>query len=225
MEEKNELTDIMLDKSGGRSSGAKKTALMVAALAVVLILAIVVMNIISGSKNENLPQPILPPEPDLYERMEVENDPLFEPVDMETKDTLGDEQFDEITKKLKAQSLEDVEPRMPSLAEPEPAIVAPQPRVESKPEVAKSKPVASGQKAGSGFYIQVGSFQKYKPNNKFLTNINKKGYTYYFHRVTINGAALNKVLVGPYQSRTDAKNNLAKVRSDLEKNAYILKIN
>jgi DedD protein len=74
-----------------------------------------------------------------------------------------------------------------------------------------------------GFYIQVGAFSK-KPSDKFLNNLEKKGYNYTIYTVNIKGKNYNKVLVGPYPTKGVANNSLSRVQKDSRnKNAYILK--
>lgn len=74
-----------------------------------------------------------------------------------------------------------------------------------------------------GYYIQVGSFSK-KPTDRYLNNIEKKGYRYTVHRMNIKGKYYNKVLIGPYPTRNIAKKSLSNVRNAFNvPGAYILK--
>ena len=85
------------------------------------------------------------------------------------------------------------------------------------------KPATKTSSTGS-LYIQVGSFAKYEPNKKFLDSITRLGYKYKFYIVTQNNKALNKVLVGPIYSESEAREALKTVRSSIEAGAFLIKI-
>ncbi len=73
-----------------------------------------------------------------------------------------------------------------------------------------------------GFFIQVGAFSK-EPSNNFLNKIKSKGYSYKIFKDNVNGITYNKVLVGPFNSRTEAESNATGVKKALELNsAFIL---
>jgi len=75
----------------------------------------------------------------------------------------------------------------------------------------------------SGYFIQIGAFTK-EPNKSLLKTITTKGYSYKVHPVMIKDRLYNKVLIGPYDSRTDAVKKLTDVKTDFKNpNAYILK--
>ena len=79
MEEKNELNDIILNKSGSGSS-TKKLLLAIAALTLILIIVLVIMNSLKSESDERAPQAAVPPTPS--SPTEVIDDPLFEPVEV-----------------------------------------------------------------------------------------------------------------------------------------------
>ena len=70
------------------------------------------------------------------------------------------------------------------------------------------------------YYIQVGSFSQ-TPSKRFLTTINKHGFSYKITAPTDNGT--KKLLIGPYPSRTDADNALVRVKDRINKGAFIIK--
>ena len=78
----------------------------------------------------------------------------------------------------------------------------------AKPVVKKTiaKPAKSSSITTSpkGTFVQVGAFSK-MPNNKYLSDITKKGFKYKVYKVTINNKLFHKVLIGPYNSRGQAK--------------------
>lgn len=79
MEEKNELNDIILSKSGSNSN-SKKLLLAIAALTLILIIVLVIMNSLKAQSNEQPPVAAVPPAPS--SPTEIIDDPLFEPVEV-----------------------------------------------------------------------------------------------------------------------------------------------
>lgn len=79
MEEKNELNDIILSKSGSNSN-SKKLLLAIAALTLILIIVLVIMNSLKTQSEEKPPVAVVPPAPS--SPTEIVNDPLFEPVEV-----------------------------------------------------------------------------------------------------------------------------------------------
>jgi len=73
------------------------------------------------------------------------------------------------------------------------------------------------------FYVQVGSFVG-KPKSALLYNIARKGYRYKIIKFPKNGKMINKLLIGPYVKRQDAAEVLAKVRTHIQKDAFIAEI-
>ena len=73
--------------------------------------------------------------------------------------------------------------------------------------------------SGKNYYVQVGSFSKYKPNKKFLSSIEDRGYTYRFFKVN----SLTKVLVGPFTSEQEARGALRNIRTNIEAGAFLTK--
>lgn len=106
--------------------------------------------------------------------------------------------------------------------------VTPTTEIHKKIERTKTvtKPVKKDATPTTGdVYIQVGAFSKYKPDNSFLSKITSAGYDYTFYRVVKNGSINNKVLVGPFLNKADARKNLTKVRKAVETGAFIYTIN
>ena len=214
MEEKNELNDIILNK-GGSTNNNKKIVLAVATLGVILIIVVMLMNSLTSSGTDNLPQAVLPPEPKVQTTPEIVDEPLFEEVEVIEEETSDNSNLDQIAQKLKQESFEEV-------VEVEEPIVAVKPKVVSKPQ-AKKKPVVKTTSTKS-YYVQVGSFSKYAPNKKFLKSITDKGFSYKYHKVTKNSKTLNKVLVGPFTKEQEARNALRVIRSSIESGAFLTKM-
>ena len=66
----------------------------------------------------------------------------------------------------------------------------------------------------------MGSFSKYEPNKKFLHSITNVGYHYTYHKVK----SINKVLVGPFNSRQEATAARRTLRAKVEPGAFLVKL-
>jgi DedD protein len=241
MEEKNELNDIILNKNSS-SLGNKKIVLAVATLGIILIIVVMLMNSLASSGTENLPQAILPPEPQ-KEAKAVTDEPLFEDVNVIQETNQDNNSLDAIAQKLKEESVKDSAnvQHKESVAATAPVVVEPKKIETAKIETAKpaTKKIATAKEAtkeplsepktiatatASGHYIQIGSFSKIEPNKKLLDSITNLGYKYKFHEVTINSKVVNKVLVGPFNSEDEARKALKNVKASVEAGAFLTKI-
>ena len=125
MEEKNELNDIILNKSGSGSS-TKKLLLAIAALTLILIIVLVIMNSLKSQSDEQAPQAAVVPEPS--SPTEVIDDPLFEPVEViqEGSNPNGSQDLGEIAQKIKQESFQNTpvaETAVPASAPVQQAII------------------------------------------------------------------------------------------------------
>lgn len=223
MEEKNELNDIILNK-GTSANSNKKIILAVATLGIILIIVVMLMNSLSSSGTDNLPQAALPPQPQTQTvAQNNDEEPLFEDVEVEqdTPQPKSDAELTQIAQKLKKQSnVEEVaNPVTPPKATPKKVVKTAVAKKESPKKaikkVAKKTVVTHGK-----YYIQVGSFSKYKPNKKFLHSITNLGYHYSYHKVK----SINKVLVGPFNSRQEATAAKRTLRAKVEPGAFLVKL-
>ena len=233
MEEKNELNDIILNRNNG-NNGMKKVMLAVASLAILLIIVVVIMSSLNSEGTSNLPQPIEPPNPSMI-GSPIDEDPLFEPVDI-TDTSPGEEDLNDVAKKIKAQSQAAQESELiagpDEIIEEEPTEVVVPAKYEkpiAKPVKKATKPVAtkkvSAKPAISGnYYIQVGSFGRYAPDAKFLKKITDNGYAYKLHEVVINGKKMTKLLVGPFTTDKAARAELKNVRAKIEPGSFLSRI-
>jgi len=243
MEEKTELNDIILNQ-GNSGSSSKKILLAIASLAIILIIVVVIMNSMQSQNIQNLPQPILPKEPKSVATQVqdvIEEDPLFEPIEVINEPTSSDN-LEKIAQKLKEDSLKEEivqeevviqETKVQPVVTPKPK-PKPKPKAQPKPVVKRpvvAKPTKTPKKPSyingvskGKHYIQVGSFAQYKPNKSFLNKITSGGNSYTFHEVMINGKRLNKVLIGPFDSKAQAKKALPKIRKNIIKGAFIVKV-
>jgi len=216
MEEKNELNDIILNK-GNSTSSNKKIILAVATLGIILVVVVMLMNSLSSTGTDNLPKAALPPKPEKSKVIKPSQEPLFEDVAVIEEKTNDDDNLEKIAKKLKQESVQE---EVAIVAKPKKAIVkkvikTPTKSVKKSYLKAKTKAVIAG-----NYYIQVGSFSKYAPNKKFLKSITDLHYHYKYHKVK----KLNKVLVGPFKTRQDAKDARRIIRAKIEPGAFLVKL-
>ena len=229
MQESNELNDIILNK-GGSTNNNKKIILAVATLGVILIIVVMLMNSLTSTGTDNLPQTPIPPEPKAQATQEMKDEPLFEEVEVMQEESEAPDNLDAIAKKLKEES-QEIEAQAIEVVE-DPVIVETKPKVVAKKAVVKPKPApkpAAKVTAPSGafsnyYYIQVGSFSKFAPNKKFLESITNLGYKYKFHKITKNDKSINKVLVGPFDSTIKAKDARRVLRAKVEPGAFLIKL-
>ena len=231
MEEKNGLNDIILQKNNPTNNN-KKIILAVATLGIILIIVVVLMNSFTSNGTNNLPQqPILPeplsaPEKEKSSYSEYD-EPLFEDVEVIEDEENYNQNLSQIAQKLKEESLQEEvieieEPVQRVVHKPKPK---PKPVVKPKPKKVIKKDVVHKKTATSGrYYVQVGSFSRYTPNKKFLKSITDKGYSYKYHKVVVKSKEINKILVGPFKTESEARKALKSVRKDIVAGAFLTKI-
>lgn len=162
MEEKNELNDIILSKSGSNSN-SKKLLLAIAALTLILIIVLVIMNSLKTQVDEQPPIAAVPPEPTAP--TEIIDDPLFEPVEViqegagNVSTTEGSQDLGQIAQKIKQESMQNapgseviqpvtatvVQQSVPAVkpvsapvaTTPAPAKITPKPIVQTAPKTAQ----------------------------------------------------------------------------------------
>ncbi|MDD5212078.1 MAG: SPOR domain-containing protein [Sulfuricurvum sp.] len=148
MEEKNELNDIILNKSGS-NSGSKKLLLAIATFTLILIIVLVIMNSLKNDEVQKSPQAILPPEPTAP--TEIINDPLFEPVEViqEGNETAkaaapqGATDLNQIAQKIKNESMQNTPVVQNKVIESVPASAPVAKATAQSAPVKKSTPVAT----------------------------------------------------------------------------------
>jgi len=212
MNENNELNDIILNK-GNSANSNKKIILAVATLGVILIIVIMLMNSLSSSGTDNLPQAVLPPQPQTEVLEDTTQEPLFEEIEVVEEVDNSDTSLEQIAQKLKEESVAQEEVIVtPTVAQTPKVVKAPVKKV-----VPKTTSVVETVVTGN-YYIQVGSFSKYEPNKKFLSSIKNLGFNYKYHQAS----GLNKVLVGPFKTQQEAKNARRTLRAKVEPGAFLV---
>jgi DedD protein len=229
MEEKNELGDIILNKSSNQG-GNKKIILAAATLGVILIVVVLLMNSLTPDTQNNLPQkeklppkPVTAPQP--TQTKAEKEEPMFEDAEiidenLMAEDEAEDQKLEEIAKKLKKQST--AQPKKEVLkAKPQP-----KPAVTHKKEVKKvatHKPAPKKATTGKKYYVQVGSFTK-GPSKELIKNIKATGYNYRLYKTTVRGRHVTKVLIGSFKNEREARYALKKVRRMVVKDAFMVKL-
>ncbi len=84
--------------------------------------------------------------------------------------------------------------------------------VSGEPAVAKTPPVMPTGKTGKGFAIQVGAFKDFSYVNGVITEMQQGGFKTFTKELSIKGAKIKKIYVGPYASRDVATKKMAELR-------------
>jgi DedD protein len=143
------------------------------------------------------------------------------------RDLFGLEKGIENQKEKTAQTLEKIVEKQTiqeiSIEQPKPVIKKPTPVVQKVIEEKKEKQIKVPSSVIKGIYIQVGAFTKL-PDKKLLAKLKTNNYPFVIHKMDIKGKTYNKVLIGGYKNRAEAKTHLDNVKQLFNKNAYILRI-
>lgn len=144
----------------------------------------------------------------------VEKKPISDVFGLEKEqndvETITTETKETITPKIETKKIVQ---EIVKKAEPKP--IAKETIVESKKESTTTNV--------NGIYIQVGAFTK-SPDQVLLNKLKKNNFKYIMHKMDVKGTLYTKVLVGSYPSRVVAMEDLSKIKSNINKNAYILRI-
>ena len=234
MEDKNELSDIVLEKEDDKSQKAKRILLIVAVLIVVFLITIVIMKVTNDSKSANTPKLTLPPEPitKSIDTQVKQEDALFKKVDIEEADEDKKESLEEMVKSLKEKEKKKIKEEITQKVEKEiPAPVAEKKEIPKEVEKVKKapKPVKKVKNkisslATTGVYVQVGATSRLSPDKKFLKTITSKNYDYKLLPINVKGKKVTKILIGPYKSTKEAKAVLADIKSKINKDAFIYRV-
>ncbi len=226
MEEKNELSDIILDnQNSGGSKKIKKILILSIILVLIFIFAIVGMKLFNKPVvKKNHFNIVLPPEP--VAKSEPKKEELFKQVPIiEENSTAAKDDFNAMVEKLKnkeqakEKTVKNIQKNSPK------TVVSKQPKQKNvKTALAKAKknikPVKKTLSPGN-IYIQVGVTFKTKPDKKYLQKILKAGYSYKLYSLKISGKNATKILIGPYKNRKIAVENLTKIKKAINKAAFI----
>jgi len=232
MENKNELSDIVLEKTGNKTLKAKRILIIIAILIIIFLAVILSMKLINKPTQNNEPKLILPPEPTTSVQKVKKDEQLFKQVPIIEENNTKQDSFENMVKSLKEKEIKKTKAIQTAEAQTKKQTV----QVTTAPKVIQSvvKPIKKvakkkiantiSHKAKTGIYVQVGATSKYSPDKKFLKSINSKKYEYRLLRIVINGKKITKILIGPFKTNKATRVNLLKIKSSINKNAFIYRV-
>ena len=242
----NELGDILLQnssKNGEYQDNKKKYIVLGVALVLLFVITIVIIRLIStdSTSNDAKPQGESALEQDKalnddkiqQEYQQILNDKLKK-VDGSTAELPKDGLDDIKTLETQEESLpvkNDQQSNPLNIVKEEPATVEetqeePEPAVKevATPKTTKTTTKPQATTASKGVYVQIGAFSQ-RPTDKFLADIEAKGFEYKLHSVTVQGKELTKLLIGPYKSRTEVNSKLSTIKKTFNApSAFILEL-
>jgi len=246
MENRNELSDIVLERGDNKTQKMKRILILVAFLILVFLIALASMKLMNKDQSKDTSKLILPPEP-TQETQIPKDDQLFKQVPI-IEENPKKENFEDMIKTLKdketqkqenakaadVQSNNANDTATVTQSTPEPATSnatssTTKPKVETKKDVAKpmmkSTPETSthGSNASAGIYVQVGAVTT-TPRASDLSHIKDKGFEYKLYSTVVNGSNVTKILIGPYAKSSEAQEALVSIRSSINKNAFIYRV-
>lgn len=254
MENRNELSDIVLEKGDTKTLKMKRILILVAFLILVFLIALASMKLMNKDQSKDTSKLILPPEPS-QENQIPKDDQLFKQVPIIEENTAKKESFEDMIKTLKEKEAQKQEESKGTDTQKEATTVTPPNVQESKlPATANAKaakeelkkeapkattaaskpattapstPVASSNSGGAN--AQAGIYVQVgavatAPEQRVLNDIKSKGFEYRVYPTVVNGNHVTKILIGPYASSADAENALVLIRSSINKNAFIYRV-
>ncbi|MDR3328425.1 MAG: SPOR domain-containing protein [Prevotellaceae bacterium] len=234
MEEKNELSDILLEQKGPNKATKIKRLIVIAVLLVLLfVLVLMIMKLISKPEDTSgtLTDSLLsqtPPQT-VIETPEVNTSNFYDtPNDsaVNANDTFNDTIDSGIT--IIDNDSVNVSPNIAppaTIVTPPKQTSVPKQTTPSQPKtnVSSGTATTSSSSVSSGHYVQVGAFSK-APDKSFLDSITKGGYKYHLYKTTVKSQTMTKVLVGPFKSESEARIQLPEIRDSIAKDAMYSKI-
>lgn len=233
MENRNELSDIVLERGDTKTVKLKRILILVAFLILIFLVALASMKMMNKEPNKDTSKLILPPEPSAQEAPVTKDEQLFKQVPI-IEENPKKESFEDMIKTLKekeAQKQEELKNKEASTMQVSPPVKTEAPKVTEtkqvvepvKKEVHKPTVNTVSSSADAGTYIQVGAVSS-KPDAKVLSDIKAKGFDVKLYATVINGKDITKILIGPYSKSEDAQQALPSVRDSINKNAFIYRI-
>jgi len=185
-----------------------KVKTVLAIVGVIIIVAVVFRNTLKPKKTDNLSQVALPTKSQTVSAKKE--------VNVTVEKTQNNDNLDNITQKLKQENLSKTE-----IINKQVAITVKE-SMEKITKKAISKQKISKASKSPAIYIQVSSFSKYAPSEKFLKSITDRGYSYIYHKTARGKKSLTKVLIGPFYSKKEARNTCTDVKNNIETGAFLV---
>ena len=230
MDNKNELSDIVLEKSDEKTVKAKRILIIISTLIIVFLIVLLSMKLLNRSDDEKTPNLILPPAPTVAVKEANKDNELFKQVPIIKENVAKKDNINKIVKNLKNKATEENKKGNNIVTSKEKNKVVKIPKKEEvktvvKPivqHVVKKRKIKHVKtKSVKGIYVQVGATSKLTPSKNFLKKISGEKFSYKLLPINIKGKKITKILVGPFKSRKLAKQNLVKIKKSLNKNAFI----
>ncbi len=248
MENRNELSDIVLEKRDNKALKMKRILILVASLILVFLVVLATMKVANKDQGKETSKLVLPPEP-TQETQIPKDDQLFKQVPI-VEENPKKESFEDMIKTLKEkEAAKQNESKIAKAEKNESAPIVQAPvkeapakidavaqkvKAEAKKEVAAkpqpmlrsteiNQPDNTTKSADAGIYVQVGAVAT-KPDAKHLNDIKAKGFNTKLYTTEVNGNKVTKILVGPYASSSEAEQALGLIRSSVNKNAFIYRV-
>ncbi|MDX1809403.1 MAG: SPOR domain-containing protein [Sulfurospirillaceae bacterium] len=240
MDDKNELSDIVLEKDNGKVLKAKRILIIIALLIIVFLGVLVTMKLINKpTQNTATEKMILPPEPKSVTDSKAKDEELFKQVPIIEENKTNKDNFDNIVKNLKEKEMQKsqisdqnqtkpVQTQSQTIQEkPVAPVVEPlkkeakkilKPKIEQKTQ--KTTPTAKNK----GLFVQVGAIYRGTPSKKFLKLITDKHYNYFLYKTKVNNKSVTKVLIGPFKTTKEAKAGLIEIKKSINKNAFLYRV-
>ncbi len=230
-EEESELSDLLLSSHEGKSD-KKKYAILGILLIILFLVTIVLIRLISNAKvsNENLSNKTV--------QQQKQNDAIDKKYQQIINKDLSIKNNKKVMKEPNIKSAQKAQDSKTSgTYNPSNKNKAYRQKIQQKNkgiagEIRRTfqnmKTSSSSKKYANtypkAFYIQVGAYTN-MPSKQILGNIKKLGLQYKIFKKSINGVVFNKLLIGPYFSRTKAEAKLGKVKTSLKApHAYLTQI-
>lgn len=235
IQEEQEYSDIMLSSNTNNEINKKKYLVLGLILVILFLLTIIVIRLLTNDSpeddsfsksNDNKSEQVLASENIEEQYQKIINEKLKNIQEEKEQIAATEEQ---IESKLNLQKIEEKEQALESIKketkpdvfdvkknkdvytptkkvaikEPKPIVIK---KTIPKPPSKEVKKVYSNviTNKPKGNFVQIGAFSK-MPNDKYLSSITKNGFTYKVYKVKINNKLFHKVLIGPYNSRGQAK--------------------
>ncbi len=207
----------------------KKILIYIAIFFLIFVIGVIVYAVIQGnSTSKNQSESVIPPqvkEEPLFKQIPIEKENNTSSIKTETNNSQSITNYKKdvnVTKINESKNIEKVKQPIEIQTQNTKKIS------QLKPKKPKTHIVSK--KIESKYYIQVAALMKYtKPNKKFLELIKKYGYNYTFYTTVINRngkkIVVHKILVGPFNSKKEAKKQLLRVKKYITQNAFIFKVN
>ena len=235
IQEEQEYSDIMLSSNTNNEINKKKYLILGLVLVILFLLTIIVIRLLTNDSaeddsfsksNENKSEQVLANENIEEQYQKIINEKLKNIQEEKEQIAATEEKIDsklnlekiEEKEKVVEAVKEETKPDVFDVKETEKVYVPPKKiakeepkvvvkKVQSKPIVKKTETSTSSNTTSAkpkGTFVQIGAFSK-MPSARYLNTITSKGFSYKVYKVSINNKIFHKVLIGPYNTRGQAK--------------------